>query len=187
MVDRAGGLDQLFSPGYRLKGLDPQAEEPHIGGDGGGDIQIAVVGGPAKRDAQIGQLDREPVVGLTLAGAVPQGHDVGFASGEVPRVGGPNLGRLTAGDELFLGELADRLQHRKPGPPRRPVSDQQRLAHQGVQQIQGGEVIIGTHDGASTVQVESTGEHRTPIQQRLFRLVEQLVGPGHRVAQCLMA
>ncbi len=161
--------------------------ERRIGGDGGGDIQIAVVGGPAKRGAQIGQLDSEPVVGLTLAGAVPQGQDVGFASGEVARVGGPNLGCFAAGDELFLGELADRLQHRKPGPPRRPVGDQQRLAHQGIEQIQGGEVIIGTHDGAGTLQVESPGEHRTPLQQRLFRVVEQVVGPRHRVAQRLVA
>ena len=118
VVDGAGGFDQLFSPGDRLKGLDRKAEPPHIGGDGGGDIQIALVGGPPKRGAQIGQLDGEPVVGLPLAGAVPQGHDVGFASGEVARVGGPNLGCFAAGDELFLGELADRLQHRKPGPPR---------------------------------------------------------------------
>jgi hypothetical protein len=58
--------------------------------------------------------------------------------------------------ELVLGELADRLQHRKPGSTRRPVGDQQRLAHQGIQQIQGGEVIIGTHDGAGTLQVDGT-------------------------------
>ena len=28
VVDRTGGLDQLFSPGYRLKGLDPQPRNP---------------------------------------------------------------------------------------------------------------------------------------------------------------
>ncbi len=93
VVDRAGGLDQLFSPGYRLKGLDPQAEPPRIAGDGGGDIQIALVGGPPKGGAQIGQLDREPVVGLTLSGAVPQGQDVGFAPGEVAGMRGSHLGR----------------------------------------------------------------------------------------------
>ena len=89
MVDRAGGLDQLFSPGDRLKGLDTSAEPPRIGGDGGGDVQIAVVGGPPKRGAQIGQFDGEPVEGLPLAGAVPKGDDVGFASGEVARSGRP--------------------------------------------------------------------------------------------------
>ena len=130
VVDGAGGLDQLFSPGDRLKGLDPpHAEQPRIGGEGGGDIQIAVVCGPSKRGAQIGQLYREPVVGIPLVGAVPQGQDVGFASGEVAGVGGPNLRCFAAGNQLFLGELADRFQHRKPGPSRRPVSDQQRLAH----------------------------------------------------------
>ncbi len=61
-------------------------------------------------------------------GAVPQGQDVGFASGEVPRVGRPNLGRFAAGHELFLGELADRRQHRKPGMPRRAIRHEQGLA-----------------------------------------------------------
>ncbi len=187
MVDRTGGLDQLFSPGYRLKGLDPQAEEPRIGGDGGGGVEVALVGGPAKRGAQIGQLDSEPVVGRTLAGAVPQGHDVGFPPSEVAGMRCAGFGRRPAGGELFLGELADRLQHRKPGPPRRPVSDQQRLAYQGIEQIQGGEVIIGTHDCAGTFEVESPGEHRTSIQQRLFRVVEQVVGPRDGVAQGVVA
>jgi hypothetical protein len=72
---------------------------------------------PPKRGAQVGQLDGEPVVGLALARAVPQVHDAGFPSGEVVRVGGPNLGCFAARDELLLGELADRFQHGKPGPP----------------------------------------------------------------------
>ena len=77
-----------------------------------------MVGGPPERGAQIGQFGGEPVVGLPLPGAVPQRHDVGFTPGEVASMGGADLGGLAAGDELLLGELADRLQHRKPGPPR---------------------------------------------------------------------
>jgi hypothetical protein len=102
-------------------------------------------------------------------------------------VGGPNLGRFAALNQLILGELADRLQHRKPNPPRGPVGDQQRLAHQRVEQIEGGEIIIGTHYGTGALEIESPGEHRTPIEQWLFRLVEQVVGPRHCVAQCLVA
>ena len=83
MVDGAGGLDQLFGPGYRLVVLDQKAEQPRVGGDGGGDIEVALVGGPPKRGAQIGQLGGEPVVGLPLPGAVPQRQDVGFTPGEV--------------------------------------------------------------------------------------------------------
>jgi hypothetical protein len=37
------------------------------------------------------------------------------------------------------------------------------------------------------MQVESAGEHRTPLQQRLFRVIEVVVGPGHRVAQRVVA
>ena len=61
MVDGAGGLDQLFGPGYRLVIFDQRAEEPRVGGDGGGHVEVAVVGGPPERGAQIGQLGGEPV------------------------------------------------------------------------------------------------------------------------------
>jgi len=37
-----------------------------------------------------------------------------------------------------------------------------------------------------TLEVKSTGEHRTPLQQRLFRVIEVVVGPRHRVAQGLV-
>ena len=45
-VDGAGGLDKLFGPGYRLVNFDPNAEEPRVGGDGGGVVEVAVVSGP---------------------------------------------------------------------------------------------------------------------------------------------
>src|SRR6516165_983467 len=102
---------------------------------------------------------------------------------------GPRLGRCPTGDELLLGELADRLQHRKPGPPGWPVGDQQRFTHQGVQQIQHG-VVVGAIESAyytSTLEVESTREHRTPLQQCLLRIIEVVVRPRHGVAQRLMA
>ena len=189
MVDGAGGFDELFGPGYRLIILDQKAEEPRICGDGGGDVEVAVVGGPPERGAQVGQFGGEPVVRLALSGAVPQRQDVGFTPGEIASMRGPDLGGLAARDELLLGELADRLQHRKPGPPRRPVGDEQRLAHQRVEKIQNGVVIDVIESGhrAGALEVKSPGEHRTPFQQRLFRVVEEVVGPRHRVAQRVVA
>jgi hypothetical protein len=51
----------------------------------------------------------------------------------------------------------------KPGPPRRPIGDQRRLAHQGVQQIQHGLVIhiIKSKNPAGVLEIESAREHRT--------------------------
>jgi hypothetical protein len=117
MVDSTRGFDELFGPGDRLIIFDKNANDRPQGGDGGGGVEVVVVGGPPKRCPQIGQLHGSPRVRLPLARAVPQRQDVGFAPGEVLGVGGPNRGCRSVGDELFLGELADGLQHRIPGPP----------------------------------------------------------------------
>ena len=47
--------------------------------------------------------------------------------------------------------------------------------------------VIGSGTAQALCEVESAGEHRTPLQQRLFRVVEQVVGPRHRVAQRVVA
>ena len=47
--------------------------------------------------------------------------------------------------------------------------------------------VVGSGHRAGALQVESTGEHRTPLQQRLLRVIEVVVGPRHRVAQRLVA
>ena len=69
--------------------------------------------------------------------------------------------------------------------PRRAIRYEQRLAHQGVQQIQGGIVVgaIGSGYRTGTSKIEPTGEHRTPLQQRaehehqgLWLLLENLPG-----------
>ena len=71
MVDGPGGLDQLFCPGYRFRIVEQNAEERRVDGDGGGGVEVVVVGGPAERGAQIGQFDGEPGIGLALVGGCP--------------------------------------------------------------------------------------------------------------------
>ena len=61
MVDGLGGFDEFFGPGDRLIVLDQPAKKPRIGGDGRGDIEVAVIGCPPEGGAQVGQLGGEPV------------------------------------------------------------------------------------------------------------------------------
>ncbi len=93
------------------------------------------------------------------------------------------------GDELFLGELADRSQHRKPGPSGRSVGDEHRLVHKRVEYVEDGVLveIIRSGNGAGALKVKSACEHRTAFQHCLFGVVEKVVGPRHRMAQGVVA
>ena len=147
-----------------------------------------MVGGPPKRGAQIGQLDGEPVVGLALSGAVPQGQDVGFASGEVPRAwaarisdASPRATSWSSANWRIVSSIENRV---RPEDLSATSSD---LRTRASSRSRVAKSVIGTHDGAGAFEVESPGEHRTPLQQRFLRVIEVVVGPRHRVAQCLVA
>src|SRR5258707_1384539 len=129
MVEGAGGLEELFSPSYRLVVFDECAKKRRVRRDSGGYVQITLVGAPPKRGTQIGKLDVEPLVGAALAGAVPEGHDLCFAPGEMAGMCVARFDSLAACDELLVGELADGFEHRKTRFPRRLISDQQRFAY----------------------------------------------------------
>ena len=83
VVDGVCGFDEFLGPSTGLVLFDPGAKERRVDGDCGGGVEVAVVGGPAECGAQIRQFGGEPGVGLALSGAVPQGQDVVFESGEV--------------------------------------------------------------------------------------------------------
>ena len=99
-----------------------------------------------------------------LAGAVPQGHDVGFTPGEVAGMGVARLPGVAIVRELLVGELTDRLEHRKPRLARCLLSDDQRFAHQCIEQIDDSIAIhFRTRYRAGTFEVEATreAEHRS--------------------------
>jgi hypothetical protein len=125
MVNCLRGLDELFCPRCRLIHFGNGPDETRVARDVACSVDIAPVGGPAKRGAQIRQLAGEPVIELTLPRTVPDREELGLAVGEVSRMGGAGLGRRPAACKLLIGELADRLEHRKPGPAGRLVGDKQ--------------------------------------------------------------
>ena len=141
-----------------------------------------------KRGAQIGQLHGEPHVRLPLARAVPQRQDVGFPPGEVPGMGCPGCGRRSVGGELFLGELADRLhiEYRVRLVDWSATSSDLRTS---ASSTRGWRTRRGRRIPRPRRRFggRTAGEHRTSVQQRLFRVVEQVVGPRHRMTQRLVA
>ena len=151
-------------------------------------VEVAVVGGPPERGAQVGQFGGEPVVSLPLPGAVPQGHDVGFAPGEVAGMGGADLvgrhrwrrvaPRRTGGSSPASRTGSAPMTGRRPAatcaPARRADPGRRSRRHRIRQPRSAGEV-------------EAAGEHRTPLQHSLLGVVEQVIGPLHRVAQRLVA
>ena len=93
----------------------------------------------------------------------------------------------TAGGELLLGVLADRLQHAVAGMAGDPFDRQQRLPNQGVQDVQHVVVVEAVVQVCRRSDVETVGEHRAMLQHEPFAGVEQVVGPAHRVAERLVA
>ena len=89
MVDGAGGLDELFRPGYGFVVFDPQAEPRRVRRDGGGDIEVALSAAQRNAARRLPSSVVNQFVGFALTGAVPQGQDVGFALGEVAGMRGP--------------------------------------------------------------------------------------------------
>ena len=170
MLNGFGGFDELLGPCRRLVLLDQGPEESRVYGDGGGGVEVTAVGGPPERGAKVRKLAGEPVVGLALPRTVPQRDHIGFAVREVSRVRIACLLGQAIGGELIFGELADGLQHREPGSPRRPVGNQKRLAHQGIEQVQGGELFLGAGHRTRARQVEAAREDRAPVEQRLLVL-----------------
>src|SRR5258705_13775619 len=83
MVEGAGGLEELFSPSYRLVVFDECAKKRRVRRDSGGHVQITLGGAPPKRGTQIGKLDVEPLVGAALAGGVPEGPDLSFSPRQI--------------------------------------------------------------------------------------------------------
>src|SRR5206468_10202363 len=98
-----------------------------VEGKGGGVVEVATVGGPSKGGTQIRQFGNEPSVPVALPWTVPQGEDVILTAGEVLRVCGTHRIGQPCKNQLFLGELSDRLQHQVPRPFSGAVCNEQRL------------------------------------------------------------
>src|SRR4051794_15888102 len=129
MVNGASRRNKFFRPRNRLVILYETTQPPADTHDGRSGVEVASVGGPSKPSTQVWQLSLEPLVCLELSRPVPYAHRPGFTSREVSGVGGSRIGGIASVRQLFLGELADCLQHRIPGMARRPVRGDQRFAH----------------------------------------------------------
>jgi hypothetical protein len=117
VFDGFRGFDEFLGPcdGFVLLN---QTSHKCVYGDGRRSVEVAMVGGPSKRGAQVGQFGGEPHIGLALPRAVPEGEHIGLHVGEVPRVRIACQLRPSGRHELVFRELPDGLQHRKPGSPR---------------------------------------------------------------------
>ncbi len=169
MADGASPLDELLGPGDWLEVLYQNTEQAGLRHDGGGAIQVILVGGPAKCHAQVGQFDSEPVVCLPLAGAIPQLHAfrlrVRRSNENAPhahrshRRGRPVAPPRTGGSSPALKtECAPTSGRRRAGtcaPTRQ--ADRVRRNHRRYRST-----------SAGTFEVKATGEHRTPLQQLFF-------------------
>jgi hypothetical protein len=71
VVDFFRRTNELFGPAEWFMLFDAHTDKRRVDGDGCGAVEIAVVGGPPERGAQVRQFETEPGVGLALAWTVP--------------------------------------------------------------------------------------------------------------------
>jgi hypothetical protein len=159
VLDRFRLFDELSGPTIRLVLFDPITKRRRQNGNGRCGIEIIMVCGPPERDAQVRQLDDQPRIRLPLAWTVPECHHIGFPSGEVSRVGGTRLVGFASAHQLFFGELADGLEHRKPCATGGLVYRHKRFAHKRFEQIQRGVSVTAAPHRLGTFYVESACEY----------------------------
>ena len=146
-----------------------------------------MVGSPAERGAQIGQFEVEPVVSLALSGAVPQGQDVGFTPGEVPGMGGPDFGGLALATSCSSANwrIVSSIENRvRPG-DRSATSSDLRTKASSRSRMAKSSSDPATAQALSRSNPPANTEHRS--SSILLGVVEQVVGPGHRMAQRVVA
>src|SRR5215207_5300095 len=101
-----------------------------------------------------------------------------------------DLRRLTARFELIETELANRAEHREARLTlARLLLAHEALVDQGCDPLQHVdlEVDIRVAHHLGRLEREAAGEDREPTEERAFALVEQVVAPGDRTAQGLLA
>ena len=181
-------LDELLGPRDGLELFDPITEEFRVYGDGGRGVEVTVVGGPPEGGAQVGQLDGEPGIGLDVAGDCPTGQarrlrglrSNGRARSRAPRPR-PVATSCSSANWRIVSNIENRV---RPDERSATTSD---LRTKAIEQVQRGEIVAGAGHRAGAGQVETAGEHRTPCQQVLFGVVEQVVRPLHSMAQGMVA
>ena len=134
----ASRFDELFGPGDRLVILHREPTQPAGTHDSGRGCRGRLGRRPTETrcagwPTQTGRTIRMP----RAAGDCPIAHhDPGSRAAKCRAWAVRESSASPPADKLLLGELADRLQHREPGASRRPIRDEQRFAHQRIEQIQ---------------------------------------------------
>ena len=131
---------------------------------------------PVEGDAQVAELAEQLVEGddpgLVLTVVERPGED-----GVVLEMPSPPVGTLPAGVEQLTGELADRLEQPVTGRAGGAIDDDERRAHEFVDDLErlvG--VVIDTHGGEGR-QVAPTGEHAHRQERGLAGRRQQLMAP----------
>jgi len=101
----------------------------------------------------------------------------------VQRVGAVHLVRFAARLQPLCGVLADRLQHREARLLVLGPRYEQAVVHQGGQRLQGCSFRFGPADGLRRFQRKVADERGEASEHQPLALVEEVVAPGHGVAQ----
>ena len=187
MIRGLRGSDEFLCPGMGSNARC-QTEKRRVEGDRRAGVQVVVVGSPPKSGTQIGQLASQPLVGLALARAVPERQHVVFARREVAGMcvaGVVGLSAAARAAPRRTGGSSPASRYRVRSDDRSATNSDLRTSASSRSRTANSSPEPATAQRRG--QVEPAGEHRTALQQSLFGIVEQVVGPLHGMPQRLVA
>ncbi len=143
--------------------------------DVGGDVHLTSCRTPPEAGTKVGELELDPVDGVTPPRPVPMLPASRGLASEVRSMSISRRFERSGLRQAILGELADRLEQAVARPRRRVVGDDERLADERIEVFEDIHLVVAVDDGEDAREVEAAREDRRGAQQISLVVGQQVV------------
>ena len=130
---------------------------------------------PPEPGTKVGELELDPVDGVTPSRPVPMIPASRGLESEVRRVAISRRFERSGLGQAILRELADRLEQAVARPRRRVVGDDERLADERIEVFEDIHLVVAVDDSEDAREVEAAREDRRGAEESLLVVGQQVV------------